>query len=170
MIEEVVRRNVRYVRFETNQGTGYGCFLIDWAREDGELLFTIGASFCSPKDSFSKSRARQIAEGRSITNYQCGGVESNNTGYITDADFNNILNDLFYRDPDFTVIPNWARRAFNKGKYHLSLRTRNDYMYVDMQQTPTEADMEEWKRLFDLAKNDPDFSITINGTPVKIPK
>ena len=180
MIDADTKRNIRYVRFDTNQGIGYGCFVIDWAREDNELIYTIGSSFCNPKDSFSKPRARQIAEGRAITNYQCGGIQSDNVGFITDNDFNNMLNELFYKDVGFSVIPNWARKAFNRGRYHLSLRGKIDILHTSLSmdklkiQTPTARDLETWKAIFAETMIDSDFSIIIsdgkNHTPVKIPR
>src|ERR1700743_1926465 len=108
--------NIRYVRFETSQGTGYGCFNINWKRENGKLICQIGASFCNPKDTFSKDLARRIAKGRSEANHISATVDSLNDKFIMDDDFNNILNCIFYQDNNST-IPNWARKAFDRGLY-----------------------------------------------------
>lgn len=120
---------IRYVQFKTNAGIGYGCFAIDWTRNDLDLIYRMGMSFCNPKDNFSKHIARKVADGRLKKYYNMfyGMIQSNNTGYITDADFNNILNNLFYRKfenkngEEHAMIPNYARKAFDNGAYSFTL-------------------------------------------------
>lgn len=120
-----MNNNIRYVRFETNQGTGYGCFDINWKRENGKLVCQVGAAFCNPKDRFSKDMARKIAKGRSEVRSIAAVVDSIEQKFITDNDFNNILNCVFYQD-DNSIIPNWARRAFDRGFYSLTLRSQDN--------------------------------------------
>lgn len=115
--------NIRYVQFTTPQGIGYGCFFFSWHREDKWLRYKISVSFCSPKDQFSKELARKIATGRYAKIFQLGSTTCKNTGYVSDDEFNNILNDLFYRPG--MVMPTWAQRAFDKGKYSFSLKNRD---------------------------------------------
>lgn len=171
-------KNIRYVQFETSQGTGYGCYSIQWSRENGELKCEIGSSYCSPKDSFSKNLARTIATGRLEVNSQTGSIKSESVGYITDNDFNLVLNELF-KDKTFSIIPNWARRAFNKGDYTFSLRKATYFLdesfglitetlnasrksLKDLGKLISEKDMKSWEELFTQAQQDPDFMIVAN--------
>lgn len=120
---------IRYIQFKTNIGVGYGCFAMDWTRVEKDLVYRIGMSFCNPKDNFSKYIARKVASGRleKYSNMFYGIIKSDNSGYVTDADFNNILNNLFYRKfenkhgEEYAMIPNYARKAFDKGTYSFTL-------------------------------------------------
>lgn len=132
--------SIRYVQFETPQGIGYGCFAVGWSREGEELTFRVGSAFCSPKDSFSKELARTIAQGRSTTNFQFGKIFSKETGYVSDKDFGLILSEIFKNN--FTVIPGWARRSFNRGKYFLTLRATR----------VSSGDLKAWKEAAEKAE------------------
>lgn len=147
--------NFRYVQFETPQGIGYGCFAIHWTREEGRITYRIGSAFCSPKDSFSKSLARTIATGRATNNFHFGTIPSGETGFITHKDFENILTDMFSADPnrvdfgDFGVIPNWARKAFARGRYFFTMKKTR----------VSRGDIKAWKETFAAAQADPHFKI-----------
>lgn len=116
--------NVRYIRLNTPQGIGYGCFSIFWSREDDELVYRIGSSFCSPKDTFSKTLAKEIATGRTKNNFQYGSIKSEQKGFISDDEFIDILVQLF-AEP-FNIIPNWARKAFNRNRFALTLSSKRE--------------------------------------------
>jgi hypothetical protein len=115
-----MRSNVRYMRFQTPQGIGYGCFYLTWEREENKLLhFKVGAAFCSPKDRFVKSIANRIAVGRHDARHIFGLINSTNTGYITEEDFETILYYVFGNQHN--EIPKWAYKAYFAGKYSLTL-------------------------------------------------
>lgn len=150
--------NIRYVQFETNQGIGYGCFDMQWSRKDDKITYAIGTSFCNPKDHFVKSLARKISSGRLENNFQTGVVPSKETGFITDLDFVNILMDMFANGIENTTYPNWARKAFNRGMYFLTMRSNS---IID------KNDLKAWRETFAAVKNDKDFKvIDIRSFPV----
>lgn len=140
--------NIRYIQFETSQGIGYGCFVIHWSRSENQLVYRVGSAFCNPKDSFNKHLARAIARGRAKDNFQYGTLESDKVGFISNNEFGKILVNLFSKR-DFTVIPNWARKAVSRGKYFLSLR----------QTRVTEGDLQAWREVFSAAQLDKGFKI-----------
>jgi len=144
--------NVRYVQFNTPQGIGNACFVINWNRDNGELGYRAGSAFCSPKDCFSKQIARDIAAGRAMRNFQSGKILSDKTGYVTHDEFALILAELFNKT-DFTIIPGWARRSFSRGKYTIGLTRINK---------PSSEDMKVWKEVFDEIKHDKAFKVIVH--------
>jgi len=150
--------NIRYVQFETIQGMGYGCFNMHWSREEGKITYRVGSAFCSPKDHFSKELARKIASGRALNNFHFGTIASEETGFITDEDFEKILTDMFSADPDridfgdFGVIPNWARKAFSRGKYFFSMRKTRI----------SKGDLKGWRETFAAIKDDKDLKVIVH--------
>lgn len=118
-----MKNNIRYVKFNTPQGIGYACFSIDWERSERWsgvatlLSYKIGVAFCSPKDSFIKERGRSIAANRSSGRKNITGtIPSAETGFITDADFVLILDEVMP-----TCAPGWAKRAFNRKRFSTGL-------------------------------------------------
>lgn len=117
----MLKNNIRYIRFQTSQGIGIGCFYISWEREENKLLhYRIGIAFCSPKDRFNKTLARKIAIGRHNSKPIFGLINSDNSGSITEEDFDIILYNIF--GIQHIEIPKWANVAYNSGKYTPTLK------------------------------------------------
>ena len=140
--------NIRYAQFKTNHGTGYATFaLIPNKMEDHNsptgmsLSYVLGASFCSPEDTFIKKLGRTRAMGRSMSDIskpkKKGGASFTShklipcsiSKFVTNEDFQSILNDVFAQaasseeSPHNPAIPNWARRCFKQKRYSLGIKT-----------------------------------------------
>ena len=114
-------KSIRYVQFHTNQGTGYGCFAIEWYRDGKNINFSVGASFCNSKDMFRKERAREIACGRQMKkDASIFSFRSDVIGFITDDEFYSMLGMM----RDVIDMPSWATKAIVKGNYTLTLRKK----------------------------------------------
>jgi hypothetical protein len=110
------RSNFRYIRLQTPQGIGYGCFYITWEREEDKILhYNVGLAFCSPKDKFNKRLAREIAIGRHNNKPIFDLINSDNFGSLTEEEFDSILYKLFAIQ--HIEIPKWAYTAYNLGNY-----------------------------------------------------
>jgi hypothetical protein len=121
----MTRNNVRYMRFQTSQGTGYGCFYLSWEREESKILhFKAGIAFCSPKDNFTKIIAKKIAVGRHDSKFIFGLINSTNSGYITEDDFECILYNIFGNQHN--EIPKWAYKAYFAGQYAPTLSLKRE--------------------------------------------
>jgi hypothetical protein len=119
------KSNFRYIRFQTPQGIGYGCFYISLEREEDKILhYKIGTSFCSPKDKFNKRIAREIATGRHNNKPIFDIINSNNSGNLTEEEFDVILSKLFA--VQHLEIPKWAYTAYNNDKYILTLSLKKE--------------------------------------------
>lgn len=113
--------NIRYIRFETPSGIGYGCFAITWERDQGKFIhYKIGAAFCNPKDEFNKGRAKIIAKGRLSRNNIAGIIASTKDCHLLDEDFDLILQDIF-NIKKYIPIPHWAYKSFSRNKYLFTL-------------------------------------------------
>jgi len=125
-------KRFRYVKFETQSGTGYACVCFDWDRvAPNTIQYKAGISFCSPKDTFSKFVARVKAESRFNGSQRVKSrdkhIESKVevappvTNFVTNDEFKTMLSDIFEQCGKTNSIPNWALDAFNDGKYQFGL-------------------------------------------------
>ncbi len=115
------RNNFRYVVFETSQGRGYATFCLLWTKNNNNLIYNVGISFCSPHDRFVKKMGRKISTGRLASGKTFkGNMTCGNSFYITNSEFEKVLSKLF---EDEAVVPTWAQKAYSKKNYHLGLKS-----------------------------------------------
>lgn len=123
-------QNFRYIQFFTNSGVGYACVSFEWEKTDQTIKYSAGVSFCSPKDVFSKERARRTAEfrrkgervGSKGMTVQSTVPVVNQTKFVTNQEFDLILKEILAKTSEMGLAPTWAIKAFDTEKYRFSLR------------------------------------------------
>lgn len=116
--ESLVSNNVRYgyFRVKTRGRDGYITMaMIRPPKDRSHNQYTVGISFCSPKDNFRKSLGRKVATGRltvtkaeKLSNYLVEFESREN--YLPKA-FTTALEQAIKNG----VVPSWAARAYKRG-------------------------------------------------------
>jgi len=112
-----------YYTFKTPQGEGIGCLAFDRLDDaNGQPTYTIGFSFCSPKDKkkFTKFQARTMAEGRLKRSWPL-------TVKVIPTDKNIKTIDVGYealqlaRKSEQTILPGWVIRSIARNEWSQGL-------------------------------------------------
>lgn len=134
--------NVRYIQFFVPQGYRFrrlfACVSLDWKKENGQLIYKAGFSFCHPTDKFIKQIARKAAEERRNRNIETieATIESADpeNHFVTNNDFKLVLNDIMSRARAVynSLVPSWAMKSFkhNLFKFGLSETGKMRFQYV----------------------------------------
>ena len=125
-------QNFRYVQFETASGTGYACVNFEWRKEADRIDYTAGISFCSPNDKFEKSIARTISERRRTLTARKKSIQASiavqdsGTKYVSNKEFDSVLEDILDRAEDKNLVPKWAWKAYNNGQFRFGLYQKDN--------------------------------------------
>lgn len=122
--------NFRYVQFNTSLGTGYACISFEWKKTGETIKYSAGVSFCSPKDTFDKERARRSAQFRRLgervhskgMNISSVVRASSTNKFVTNQEFDAVLRDIIARAEEKELVPNWAVKALRNNSVRFGLR------------------------------------------------